>query len=111
MKRKIIVGFVASAGLLAASAGVASAGEITGNGRYRVGEENPLQGRSICAYSGLNDEFVLGLPGGAEEGRTQNWGHVQQFVRGASGGAEKPGKGNSPGSFCNPNAPQEDSAA
>jgi hypothetical protein len=100
MKRKILVGFVASAGLLITSAGVASAGEITGTG----GEENPLQGRSICAYSGLNDEFVLGLPGGAGEGRTQNWGHVQQFVRTASQGTVTPGKGNSPGSFCNPNA-------
>lgn len=66
-------------------AGPAFAGEITGNGKWIAGsEEAPLNGRSECAYSGQNDEFVLGVPG--DWSRTQSWGQiVKEF--GPLGGA------------------------
>lgn len=60
------------AGVLVGVGGTAAtAGEITGKGRSLATVENPdhdptdpesseliIKGRSICAYSGLNDEFV-----------------------------------------------------
>jgi hypothetical protein len=45
---------------------VASAGEITGNGK-----PTGLQGNSWCRYSGFND-----TPGQDGFGQTQNWGQV-----------------------------------
>jgi hypothetical protein len=40
---------------------VAYAGEITGQGEsLKVGTPPALHGGSECAYSGLNDEYVLG---------------------------------------------------
>ena len=84
---------VAVAGL---GAGSAFAGEITGNGKWiRGSEEAPLNGKSECAYSGQNDEFVLGVPG--DWGRTQSWGQIVRFA-GPLGGA----------AFgCNPNRAAE----
>lgn len=81
---------VAVAGL---GAGSAFAGEITGNGKWIAGSEAaPLNGKSECAYSGQNDEFVLGEPG--DWGRTQSFGQIVRFVRGPIGGAAD---------GCNPN--------
>ena len=73
---------VAVAGL---GAGSAFAGEITGNGKWIAGsEEAPLKGKSECAYSGQNDEYVLEVPG--DWGRTQSWGQIVRFA-GPLGGA------------------------
>ena len=53
--------------LFAASA--ATAGELTG-----TGEDTPLEGASICEFSGLNDD-PLGLdPANGPGGRTQSYG-------------------------------------
>jgi len=87
MLRKMTLTCLASAALLAAGAGAASAGEITGNGKPVPA---PERAASICAFSGLNDDPV------EEPGRTQNYG---QIVR-AGGKAFLP----SPGDACNPNA-------
>ena len=54
--------FVAAA-FAAVGVGSASAGEITGSGKWIAGSEGaPLKGKSDCAYSGLNDNYVLGNP-------------------------------------------------
>ncbi len=55
-------------------------------------ERGPEHARSICSYSGLNDEF--GIPG-PEGGRTQSYGqYVKQGLK-----SFVP----SPGVACNPN--------
>jgi hypothetical protein len=72
--------------------GPASAGEITGNGKWIAGSEGaPLHGKSECAYSGQNDEFHL-FPN-QDWPRTQSWG--SDF---ASQGARE----GVPGFACNP---------
>ena len=81
---------VATAGL---GAGSALAGEITGNGKWIAGsEEAPLNGRSECAFSGQNDEFVLDVPGDWD--RSQSWGQIARHLEGGHRGA--------PGFACNP---------
>jgi hypothetical protein len=88
-----------SAALLAsAGAGSAFAGEITGNGKWIAGSESaPLNGKSDCAYSGVNDNYVLGNPVPDADGftRTQSWGQVVSQQPGA-------GLGGVPGTACNP---------
>ncbi|WP_129338823.1 hypothetical protein [Cellulomonas endophytica] len=88
MRRTVAV-VACTLGLVVAGAGAASAGEITGNGKPL-----PVNGRSECAYSGLNDE--PGAPG-PEGGRTQSYG---QLVK---GGYIAPQQFN-PSMACNPNA-------
>ncbi len=64
---RALVGLVVCAtALIGVGASSASAGEITGGGRSlaTVPTGNPerpfvIHGKSICAYSGLNDEYVL----------------------------------------------------
>jgi hypothetical protein len=76
--------------------GAASAGEITGNGKWIAGSDAaPLNGKSDCAYSGVNDNFVLGntIPDADGFTRTQSWGQV---VRNAGP------LGGTPGTACNP---------
>ncbi|MCZ7587960.1 MAG: hypothetical protein M5U27_03685 [Gaiella sp.] len=83
--KRALVGAVVAAVMAAAMSGTALAGEITGNGKWIAGSEAaPLNGRSECAYSGQNDEFVLGIPG--DHGRTQSWGQIVRFA-GPLGGA------------------------
>ena len=84
---------VAIAGI---GAGSAFAGEITGSGKWIAGSESaPLNGKSECAYSGLNDNYVLGNPLPDADGftRTQSWGQVIRNA-GPLGGV--------PGTACNP---------
>jgi hypothetical protein len=79
--------------------GAAFAGEITGSGKWIAGSETaPLQGKSDCAFSGLNDNSVLGnpLPDGDGFTRSQSFG---QIVRQHSPDAPPPG---TPGTACNP---------
>ena len=81
----------------------AFAGEVTGSGRYIAGSDAaPLQGKSDCAYSGLNDNYVFGTagPGNPDADgftRTQNWGQVGQ-----AGRAFLTSVGANPGIACNP---------
>ena len=59
--------------MLAMGATAASAGEITGSGKYTP--VNPDFNRGVaaseCAFSGLNDEYVLEVPG--------DWSRVQNY--------------------------------
>jgi hypothetical protein len=94
--KKIGVALVAAAALATVAAGSAFAGEITGSGKWIAGSESaPLNGKSDCAYSGLNDNYVLGNPVPDVDGftRTQSWGQVIRNA-GPLGGV--------PGSACNP---------
>lgn len=88
--RRIAVALCAVS-LVGLTSGTAFAGEVTGNGKSL----EPLKGRSICAYSGLNDN-PAGSPTDGPGGRTQSFG---QDVR---GGFIDPRQFN-PGDACNPN--------
>ena len=87
---------VAGAALvLSLGAGAALGGEITGNGKsLKVDSPTGLHSRSLCAYSGLNDEITQ-----YEPGRTQSYGQLVRYglkeVVDSIGG--------SPGQACNPN--------
>ena len=86
-RRTLLGAAICAASIVGAGASTASAGEITGNGRYIHGTaDDPLPGKSICAYSGQNDERQLGDESAP---RTQSWG---QDVEGSSvGGIPAPG--------------------
>lgn len=71
--RTALIGLAAAA-CLAAGAGAAQAGEITGNGELKE-----VKARSLCAYSGLEDEPH-------QPGTVQNWGHTKRQF-GLTGGA------------------------
>lgn len=59
-------------------------------------ERGPQHARSICSFSGLNDEPEAAFP---EGGRTQSYG---QYVRqGVANPGEEPGRAD-PGFACNP---------
>jgi hypothetical protein len=95
-KKPVLAAFVCAVAITGASAGAAFAGEITGNGKWIAGSETaPLHGKSDCAYSGQNDNYVLGNPTPDVNGftRTQSWGQVVRNA-GPLGGA--------PGTACNP---------
>lgn len=86
--------------VLSLSASAALAGDITGNGKYIAGSDAaPLNGRSECAYSGLNDEYYIG--GDLTHTRTQSWGRLPK-----SGGFftkdNLTALGWNPGNTCNP---------
>jgi hypothetical protein len=84
--------------MLGVGATAASAGEIGGSGRYTP--VNPEFNRGVaaseCAFSGLNDEYVLGVPG--DWSRVQNYPHARAEL--AELWIELP-KG-MPGLVCNP---------
>ena len=61
--------------LLALSA-AATAGEITGNGKSLKNDDGTLNGRSACAFSGLND-----TPGEDGFGHTQSWGQLPKVLK------------------------------
>jgi hypothetical protein len=87
MLKKLTMACLASATLVVASAGAASAGEVTGNGK-----DTPIRSgvaKSECAFSGLNND-----PDEPTRGGTQSYG---QLVRQGL----KPFLP-SPGDACNP---------
>lgn len=72
MRGKKAVGVVAcSIALMGLGANAALAGEITGNGK----DLKPLNAKSWCAFSGLDDADDDGF------GRTQNWGQIPKADR------------------------------
>jgi hypothetical protein len=80
----------------AVGVGSAFAGEINKPHLYIAGSDSaPLNGKSECAYSGLNDNYVLGNTTPDADGftRTQSWGQVIRNA-GPLGGV--------PGTACNP---------
>lgn len=72
------------------SAGPALAGEVNGNG-----DELPLKGKSICKFSGLNDEISP-----MEPTKTQSYGTFLVLLG--------PGILPSPGVACNPTSDFEE---
>ena len=90
-KKRMLAAALCAAAVASLSAGPALAGEITGNGKWIAGtEEAPLNGKSECAYSGRNDENVIGDTSAPRE---QSWGQLVAEVGPMGGG---------PGFACNP---------
>lgn len=90
--RHILAASLGALALVAAGAGSASAGEITGNGTPPGGDGLGSQhAASICAFSGQNDTPNAEGP---EGGRVQNYGHVVKYL--------PPGVHGIPGTACNP---------
>ena len=91
MRKRMLGAVIGVVAIMSMSAGPALAGEISGNGKWIAGsEEAALHGKSECAYSGRNDENVLG---DASAPRTQSWGSIVREVGPLGGG---------PGEACNP---------
>jgi hypothetical protein len=101
--KKLAVTVLAVAAFALVGVASAFAGEVTGSGHYINGSDSAaLQGKSDCAYSGLNDNYVFGTagPGNPDADgftRTQNWGQVGQ-----AGRAFLTSIGLNPGIACNP---------
>jgi hypothetical protein len=92
MRRKSLLTAAFCAAVMAgASANAALAGEITGNRK----KEDYSQGRSICKFSGQNDNPNSTDPANPP-GRVQSYGY--SFVRNGEKDAVP-----SPGFACNPN--------
>jgi hypothetical protein len=92
MVKKALVGVaVCATAVVGLGVGSASAGEITGTGKPLLVtvDPNTLNGRSECAFSGLNDGFF----DGSEAERVQSFGQIVR-VAGPLGGI--------PGFACNP---------
>jgi hypothetical protein len=89
--RKLLGVAVCAAMLVGGGANAAFAGEITGNGKSL----KPLSAKSICAFSGQNDEYVLG---DETAPRTQNWGTIPKESRDFLTSV-----GSHPGQACNAN--------
>lgn len=99
-KTRMLAVAACTAAVVGVGAGSAFAGEITGNGKWIAGSDAaPLNGKSDCAYSGQNDNFVLGnhVPDADGFTRTQSWGQV-----GKEGRAFLTSIGLNPGIACNP---------
>jgi hypothetical protein len=99
--RALCTAICVTAAIAVVGAGSAFAGEVTGSGNYIAGSDNaPLKGKSSCAYSGLNDNYVFGNPLPDADGFTtsQSYGQVvrQLPVKGQGTGV--------PGQACNPTA-------
>lgn len=101
--QKFIVGAALCVATIAGlGAAPATAGEITRKGETPMvigtivvdGETHTLlNAQSACAFSGLNDEFVLG---DESADRVQNWGHIPGHAGGGRFG---------PGTACRGGAP------
>jgi hypothetical protein len=76
------------------AAGTATAGELTGTGK-----PTPLEGASICQFSGLNDDPFGEDPANGPGGRTQSYG--QEVANDRRDPVNN--KINHPGFLCNPN--------
>lgn len=75
---------VAATVILSAMATPSYAGEITGNGKSLKQDDGTLHGASICAFSGINDNFTGEKDMEPDEDgftRVQSWGQLDQEVR------------------------------
>jgi hypothetical protein len=79
--------------VLSLGAGAAFGGEITGNGKVLE-----VNGRSICAFSGQEDDQFKEGGSKGDPGHAQSWGQIPKEVRDLMGPA-----GYHPGMACNPN--------
>lgn len=79
-------------------AGNAAAGEITGNGKWIAGSPDaPLNGKSICAFSGQQDDPSEASEEGFRGLITQSWGQLPKGLRDFLTSI-----GMNPGVSCNP---------
>ena len=65
-------------------AGPAFAGEVTGNGKSLKQDDGTLHGASICAFSGINDNYTGEKDMEPDEDgftHVQAWGQLDQEVR------------------------------
>ena len=94
---KVLLALTGMVMLFAFSASAGFAGEVNKPHGYIAGSDDAaLNGNSPCAYSGLNDNYVLGklstdadgnlIPDADGFTKNQNWGHLKQ-VTGLTGGA------------------------
>jgi hypothetical protein len=103
VKKRMFALLACVAAFAAVGVTAASAGEVNKPHGYIAGSDSaPLNGKSSCAFSGLNDNYVFGVagPGNPDEDgfeRVQNWGHVGQ-----EGRAFLTSIGLNPGVACNP---------
>ena len=74
-RKSLITAAVCAVALVGSGVGIASAGEVTGNGGTTGA---PANANSICAFSGLNDDPNAPITavgnGNGPGGRTQSWG-------------------------------------
>jgi hypothetical protein len=89
------VGFCAAA----LFAGAAMGGEVNGKGESLKNPDGTLNGKSACAFSGLNDTYSGDPSTPDADGffRTQNWGQIPLAIR-----LVIMAMGGSPGNSCNP---------
>jgi len=75
MRRSLLTALMSAVLVVVLGAGVAFAGEITGTGESLKNDDGTLNGRSACAFSGLDD--------GDEDAfdKTQNWGQLDKETR------------------------------
>lgn len=85
----LVLGLAAGAALAGETTGTGRSLKVDGGGKWHTG----LHARSLCAYSGLNDEITP-----EEPDRTQNWGTIPKEFRDVIGPL-----GFHPGMACNPN--------
>jgi hypothetical protein len=99
MRRVLTRAILCAVAVAALSVNVALAGEVTGNGKSLKNADGTLNGRSECAFSGLNDTFSgdPAVPDADGFYRTQNWGQV-----GKEGRAFLTSIGVDPAHACNP---------
>ena len=79
--------------VLSLGAGAVFGGEITGNGKALE-----VNGRSICAYSGQEDDQFKDGGSKGDPAHAQSWGQIPKEVRDLIGPL-----GFHPGMACNPN--------
>jgi hypothetical protein len=92
MRKKLLAAVTCGAAVLALGGNAAFAGEVKGPPGAGNVTPKEVNGRSICAYSGLND-YIHG---------PTNF-HVQSYGQDVRDGRENPREFN-PGDACNPNA-------
>ena len=92
---RLALSMAAAAMVLAVTASVALAGEVTGSGK----NVDQNQGRSWCSFSGLNDDPGAPLDGSGPNGPG---GQSQSYGQDVKLGLADP-HGLTPGVACNPN--------
>ena len=111
MVRRLVTAVSLASLMVVLLAGVAMAGEVTGNGKNKQIEDSKwgtnLHARSVCAFSGQEDlQYFSGEGGNTDPhpktpgvpARAQSWGQIPKEVR------DNPEifGGLNPGTFCNP---------
>lgn len=91
-KSKTVLVIAAATLAIVSAAAPAIAGEVNGNGA-----ELPLNGASLCKYSGLNDEWTA-----QEPTLTQSYGTFFVLIKGLAGVDGAKAALPSPGVACNP---------